>query len=86
MTAHGSIVERVTVADVLRLAGFEEPNRSGFVACPLHAERSASFHLVGGTGWRCFGCGAHGGVLDLVVALRISADRASAARWLEENI
>ncbi|HEX4014103.1 MAG TPA: CHC2 zinc finger domain-containing protein [Candidatus Cybelea sp.] len=86
-TTHGSIIERVAVADILRLAGFEEPNRSGFVSCPLHAERNASFHIVGdGTGWRCFGCGARGGVLDLVVGLKITADRASAARWLEENI
>lgn len=79
-----SVVDRVSVADVLRSAGFEEPNRRGFVSCPLHAERSASFHVVGdGRGWRCFGCGAKGGVLDLCIALGIAADRATAARWLE---
>ena len=79
-----SIVDRVTVHDVLNSAGYEPPNRNGFVSCPLHAERSASFHVVGdGSGWRCFGCGARGGVLDLVVALGVARDRAGAARWLE---
>lgn len=82
MTA--SVVGRASVCDVLRLAGFEEPNRHGFVACPLHTESSASFHVVGdGRGFRCFGCGAKGGILDLVVALGIACDHAAAASWLE---
>jgi DNA primase len=80
----GTIVDRVTVGDVLRLGGFEQPNRHGFVSCPLHSENSASFHIVGdGRGWRCFGCGRKGGVLDLVVALGIAVERAGAAQWLE---
>jgi hypothetical protein len=87
MTATLSVVDRVTIADVLRLGGFEQPDRHGFLICPLHAERSGSFHVLGdGTGYRCFGCGAKGGVLDLAVALGIAADRASAARWLEEAV
>ena len=82
MTA--TIVDRVTVGDVLRLGGFEQPNRHGFLLCPLHAERSPSFHVVGdGKGYRCHGCGARGGILDLAVALGIAHDRAAAARWLE---
>lgn len=78
-----SVVERANIADVLRLGGFEQPNRHGFLRCPLHADDSPSFHLVG-RGYKCFGCGAKGGVLDLVIALGIACDRASAARWLEE--
>jgi hypothetical protein len=82
-----SIVDRVRVAEVLRLAGFELPDRRGFLSCPLHAERSASFHIVGnGKGWKCFGCGERGGVLDLAVALGIVSDRAAAAAWLEEHL
>ena len=78
MTA--SVLDRATIYDVLRLAGFEPPGRHGFVSCPLHAERSASFHVVGdGRGYRCFGCGAAGGILDLIVALGIAHDRAAAA-------
>src|SRR5580704_7199004 len=64
MTATLSVVDRVTIADVLRLGGFEQPDRHGFLICPLHAERSGSFHVLGdGTGYRCFGCGAKRGVL-----------------------
>lgn len=80
----GSVIERATVVDVLRLGGFGEPDRHGFLVCPLHSERSGSFHVIGnGKGFRCFGCGAKGGVLDLAVALGVVADRAAAARWLE---
>lgn len=79
-----TVVDRVSVLDVLRLGGFEAPDRHGFLVCPIHAERSGSFHVVGnGKGFHCFGCGAKGGVLDLVVALGIARDRAAAAKWLE---
>lgn len=77
-----SIVERVSVRDVLRLAGCGEPNDRGFLTCPLHAERTPSFHIIGDRGWRCFGCGRHGGILDLVCALGLAGDRASAAALL----
>jgi len=79
-----SVLGRASIIDVLALAGFEAPNRHGFVSCPLHSETTASFHIVAdGRGWKCFGCGAKGGVLDLVVALGVAPDRASAASWLE---
>ena len=84
-TLRGSITDRATAFDVLRLAEFEGPNRGGMIRCPIHLERSASFHLLGG-GFRCFGCGAHGGVLELVIALGIAHDRGAAARWLEEAL
>lgn len=80
-----SVVNRVSIDDVLRLGGFERPNRHGFLRCPLHAEDTASFHVVG-RGFRCFGCGARGGTLDLAIALGIARDRAAAARWLEETL
>ena len=55
-----SVVGRASVYDVLRFAGYEAPNHvHGFISCPIHAERSASFHVVGdGRGYRCFGCNA----------------------------
>ncbi len=81
----GTIVDRVRIADVLRLGGFEQPNEHGFLLCPLHVENSASFHVMrSGRGYRCFGCGEKGGILDLVVALGIAANFAEAARWLEQ--
>jgi hypothetical protein len=82
-----SIVDCATIADVLRLGGFQPANKRGFLCCPLHTERSPSFHIVAsGRGFRCFGCNAKGGVLDLVIALGIASDRASAAAWLEQAI
>jgi DNA primase len=85
MTTHSSsVAERATIADVLQLGGFAPPNNRGFMSCPLHSERSPSFHIVAsGRGYHCFGCNAKGGVLDLVVALGIAPDAASAAKWLE---
>ena len=79
-----SVVKRATIGDVLRLAGYTPPNNKGFLPCPLHAERSASFHVVAsGRGFHCFGCGAKGGILQLIVALGIAADPGTAAQWLE---
>ncbi len=79
-----SVVGRVTSRGVLSLAGFPPPDHSGFILCPKHDEWSPSFHLLE-RGYYCFGCGDKGGILDLIVVLGISRDRASAARWLEEN-
>lgn len=43
-----------------------------WAACPLHGEKSASFHVTetGGAGGQfyCFGCGARGSVIDFVMA------------------
>ncbi len=78
-----SIADRVTVAEVLKIAGWSAPNRRGFLLCPLHTERTPSFHVVADRGWRCFGCGKGGGIFDLVVALGLARDRAAAAKWLE---
>jgi hypothetical protein len=78
------VLDRVDIPIVLRLAGYDSPDRRGFMKCPLHVEHSPSFHVVNsGRGFRCFGCGRKGGILDLVVALGVAQDHASAARWLE---
>ena len=45
-----------------------ETNRSNFCRCPFHSERSASFKAYPGQrGYYCFGCGAHGSVIDFVM-------------------
>lgn len=80
-----SVVDRLGVADVLLAAGREAPNPRGWFICPSHADARPSAHVVGGRGWRCFGCGAKGGVLDLAVALRIGRDRREAAAALERR-
>jgi hypothetical protein len=50
---------------VFRLTG-EEPNRAGYLHCPLpgHDERTPSFSCKG-TRWRCYGCGSHGSIYEL---------------------
>ena len=44
------------------------PNRSGFVCCFLHNEKTPSMKVYKGNGrYHCFGCGAHGSVIDFVM-------------------
>ncbi len=51
-----------------------EPGRDGKVRCPnaAHTDKHPSAHLYRGVGrgWYCFACGAGGGAVDLVAALR----------------
>lgn len=50
---------------VFRLTG-AEPNRAGYVHCPLpdHEERTPSFSCRG-VRWRCYGCQRHGSIYEL---------------------
>ena len=81
-----SVVERVTVEDILRLRGLPRPDRDGFIRCPnpLHLDTHPSARVQSsGSGVRCHACGWRGGLLDVAVALGLAPDRASAARKLE---
>ena len=61
------IKHRVTMIEMLQYYGIET-NRSNFCRCPFHSERSASFKAYPGTRrFYCFGCGAHGSVVDFVM-------------------
>ena len=61
------IKQRVSMVEMLRHYGIET-NRSGFCRCTFHQERSASFKAYPGSrGFYCFGCGAHGSVIDFVM-------------------
>lgn len=58
-------------ADLAALAGrtvkLVRAGREWKGLCPFHAERSPSFYVIPDKGfWHCFGCGAHGDVVDLV--------------------
>ena len=48
-----------------------EPGRDRKLCCPLHPDRTPSFHVykTPEDGWYCFGCGAGGSVYDLGAAL-----------------
>ena len=55
--------------DIDRVVSFYgyEPNRQGFVSCPFHSERTASFKIYPkSNSFYCFGCGAGGDVIDFV--------------------
>lgn len=44
------------------------PNRAGFVCCFSHKERTPSMKVYKGNGgYHCFGCGAHGSIIDFVM-------------------
>ena len=62
--------ERIKAAlDIDRVVSFYgyEPNRQGFVSCPFHSERTASFKIYSkSNSFYCFGCGAGGDVIDFV--------------------
>ena len=61
------IKSRVSMPEMMEHYGFSL-NRSGFCKCPFHSERSASFKAYPGSrGFYCFGCGAHGSVIDFVM-------------------
>ncbi len=61
------IKQRVSMVDLLPYYGIEM-DRSNFCKCPFHQEKSASFKAYDGDrGYYCFGCGAHGSVIDFVM-------------------
>lgn len=61
------IKSMVSMPEMMRHYGFEL-DRSGFCKCPLHSEKSGSFKAYpGNRGFSCFGCGAHGSVIDFVM-------------------
>ena len=61
------IKHRVSMIEMLQHYGIET-NRSNFCRCPFHQEKSASFKAYSGNrGFYCFGCGAHGSVIDFVM-------------------
>ena len=61
------IKNMVSMPEMMEQYGFMM-DKSGFCKCPFHSERSASFKAYPGQrGYYCFGCGAHGSVIDFVM-------------------
>lgn len=58
----------VSAREVAELNGLH-PNRSGFVCCPFHHEKTPSLKLFPDGGWKCFGCGKGGSSIDFEAAL-----------------
>lgn len=70
MDMASEIRKRLTARQVAEFYGFQV-NHSGFMKCPWHlGDHTASLKLYDGEGgFYCFGCGAHGSVIDFTMRL-----------------
>lgn len=59
------ITETLKLRDVMEFYGVQFNSR-GFARCPFHAEKTASLSIKN-EHYKCFGCGAYGGVIDFVM-------------------
>lgn len=59
--------DRVDMETVVSLYGYKV-DRHGFMPCPFHNEKTASFRVYPGRGGcHCFGCGFGGSIIDFVM-------------------
>ena len=77
MIDFGEIKRTITPIEAARRYGTV---KHGFMRCPFHADRVPSLKLYGDH-FHCFGCGAHGDVIDLASGL-LSCSKGEAARRL----
>jgi hypothetical protein len=68
--------------EVARHYGFT-PNRSKFICCPFHNEKTPSLKLYGKS-FYCFGCGVHGSIIDFTGQL-FGLDGLGAVERLNED-
>ena len=66
MISFAEIRTAVSIDDTCEALGFDVPNERK-VHCPVHEDNTASLHLYDDH-WHCYGCGASGDVIDLVMA------------------
>jgi len=60
--------KRITARQAAEFYGYR-PNKTGFVVCPFHKEKTASLKFYDDGGWHCFGCGKGGSSIDFVAQL-----------------
>lgn len=78
------IRRRISCLDIAPGYGYH-PNSGGFIPCPFHRETEGSCKLYPGDGgYHCFGCGAHGDVIDFA-AKATGLSRIDAARDLNQR-
>ena len=82
MTVFDEVKDQLSMSEVVRFYGYE-PNSAGFICCPFHNERTGSLKVYD-RDFHCFGCGAHGSVIDFVARL-FNLDPLSAARIINDN-
>lgn len=81
-TLFDGVKAAVTLPAAAKTYGYT-PSRSGFIRCPFHQERTPSMKLYDRR-FHCFGCGAHGTVIDFVGGL-FSLTPLEAARKINED-
>jgi DNA primase len=54
-----------SMRDILEKYGLAQPNKSGFIRCPFHEEKTASMKIYKDS-YYCFGCGASGDIFSMV--------------------
>lgn len=65
MSEAEQICSELKIIDVMQFYGVQFNNR-GFANCPFHKEKTASLKTHDNH-YKCFGCGASGGVIDFVM-------------------
>lgn len=60
-----NITKTLKLRDVMEFYGVKFNSR-GFALCPFHSEKTASLSIKN-EHYKCFGCGAYGGVIDFVM-------------------
>ena len=59
------IKQNVSILDVLNMCGVDY--RRSPIICPFHNEKTGSMYIYeDGNQYHCFGCGAHGDIIDFV--------------------
>lgn len=54
-----------SMRDILERYGLPQPNRSGFICCPFHKEKTASMKIYK-KDFHCFGCGENGDIFTFI--------------------
>jgi hypothetical protein len=66
------IKQKVSILDVIDKYGLDPPKQKRnkyYILCPFHEEKTPSFVVFPDGGWKCFGCGASGDVVDFVAKM-----------------
>ena len=84
MAADFEKIKKEDCRTIARRLGLEL-NRQDKVRCFLHAGDKNPSLQVYADGWKCFGCGEHGDVIDLTAGL-LGCSKAEAVRRLEADL
>lgn len=80
MNLTAEAVRAAVTSQQAALAYGVEINRKGFARCPFHSEKTPSLKFFPDGGFKCFGCGAHGSVIDFTMQLFGLGFRAAAMK------